>query len=89
MTNTQTAARTATITREFERWAYPKNGNLSNPTPYFKWIARIDGENVNGSDRTLASAKAFLAEYFGITNPAVVRAPLPRNPYTRSGKVHA
>lgn len=80
---TKTEASTATITREFDRWAYPKNGNLDNPTPYFRWIVRIDGQNVNGSDVTLAAAKSFLAEYFGITNPTIIRNPLPANPYSQ------
>lgn len=71
----------ARIVRKFARWAYPKNGNTGNPTPYFWWSAEIDGKNVNGSDRTLAGAKAFLAEYFGISDPTVVREPLPANPY--------
>lgn len=76
-------APTATITRKFDRWAFPKNGNTFNPTPYFRWIVEINGKNVNGSDTSLTSAKAFLAEYFGITNPTIVREPLPRKPYDR------
>lgn len=74
---------TATITREFDRWSYPRNGNLNNPTPTWRWVPRIAGEIVSGGDRTLAEAKAFLADYFGATNVTVIRNPLPANPYSR------
>lgn len=75
---------TATIVRKFDHWSYPRNGNLHNPTPYFRWFAYVDGVRVNGGDSTLAKAKAFLAEYYGHTTPTVVRDELPANPYSQS-----
>jgi len=38
--------------------AYPRNGNVHNPTRYYRWDVFKDGKNVDGSFRTLREARA-------------------------------
>ena len=76
---------TATITRKFVDWSYPRNGNTHNPTPKFRWEVEVDGKTVTSADRTLASAKLFAKVYFGATAINIVREPLPRNPWSHGG----
>jgi hypothetical protein len=74
---------TATVVRKFDRWSYPRNGNLSNPTPYFRWVPCIDGSPVSGGGPSMQREVEFLAEYFDIDSINVVREPLPANPYSQ------
>lgn len=74
------------IIRKFDRWAYPKNGNLHNPTPYFRWESYVDGECVCSHDPSLARARALLRDYFGAETVTVTREPLPANPYSQASR---
>lgn len=46
-----------TATKRETHRAYPRNGNVHNPTIYYVWeVARPDGRNI-GRERTLAGAR--------------------------------
>jgi hypothetical protein len=47
------------VTREHVRTAYARNGNVGNPTEYFKWSATVDGESVTSWARTRADAYEY------------------------------
>lgn len=54
------------LTRRHTGTAYARNGNVGNPTEYFRWDATVDGVQVNGGlgfrDRSDAyeNARAFV-----------------------------
>lgn len=39
------------IERRLMGYAYPKNGNLLNPTPQYRWNLYLDGKLVDGDRR--------------------------------------
>lgn len=61
-----------TIERFVTRTAYARNGNAHNPTKYYAWRCIVGGKDV-GHQATLAKAKDFLREEFGITRFEIVR----------------
>lgn len=65
------------IVRYVERIAYPRNGNVSNPTVYYRWRCRA-----GGYFRTLHAAKQALREAFGTTTFVITREPSLRYKYT-------
>lgn len=50
---------TIEVTRRHVRTAYARNGNVSNPTEYFVWDTKVDGETVS----TLAITRADAYEH--------------------------
>lgn len=62
------------VTRRHVRTAYARNGNVSNPTEYFVWDARVDGEYVVGNvgERSTAyeyaRARVLGIDYFWDSN---------------------
>lgn len=40
-----------TLRRVFDRYAYPQNGNVNRPTPYYRWHLLVDGVPVDYADR--------------------------------------
>jgi hypothetical protein len=40
------------------RTAYPRNGNVHNPTRYYLWDVYRDGKAIDGGFRTLRGARA-------------------------------
>lgn len=44
------------ITRRHVGTAYARNGNVGNPTEYFVWEARVDGERIGGQHERRAEA---------------------------------
>jgi hypothetical protein len=43
---------TVTVERIVERYAYARNGNAHNPSPYYLYVALVDGKPAtNGSSR--------------------------------------
>jgi starvation-inducible outer membrane lipoprotein len=61
MTTTQTAERiyrsthaghVVEIQRHLDRLAYARNGNVHNPSRYYRWEARVDGKVVTTSSRS-------------------------------------
>jgi hypothetical protein len=51
-----------TIERTLYRYAYPRNGNAHNPSPYFRWTVSYKGRRV-GSQRSLKDAKSLAVEF--------------------------
>ena len=50
------------IERVVRRYAYPRNGNAHNPTPYYAWGVSYKGRTV-GMQNTLRDAQALAAEF--------------------------
>ena len=50
---------TTTVTRRLIRTAYPRNGNVHNPTKYYAWDVTVNGR-VMFIARTMREAKAML-----------------------------
>ena len=57
---------TIEITRVHVRTAYARNGNVGNPTQYFKWVAHVDGQSTNKFDRRADAYEMARARVLGI-----------------------
>jgi hypothetical protein len=69
MTTTETKSYTVksgdmecTVERVLDRYAYARNGNAHNPTPYYIWTVSYKGRRV-GSQHSLKDAKSLAVEF--------------------------
>ncbi len=57
-----------TITRHLTGYAYPRNGNVHNPTPQYVYLLKVDGKIVDQSTTmrflTHAARSEYAHEYF-------------------------
>ena len=51
--------RTVTVVRKHVGGAYPRNGNVHNPTQYYTWESYLDGKLVTAWARTRAVAYEY------------------------------
>lgn len=58
-----------TVTRRLSGYAYPRNGNVHNPTPRYVWLLKVDGITVDQGpkrvpliDAARNNGAAYLAE---------------------------
>lgn len=51
--------REVALTRHHSHTAYPRNGNVGNPTVYFHWTCEVDGISVNTGMNCPQRAEAY------------------------------
>lgn len=75
---------TIEITRTHDRTAYARNGNVGNPTEYFWWQVRRNGEYLGGVFRLRADAyeAARGNKFCNADGRAIGSGPGPVRPYT-------